>query len=162
MDRDRSCSSGGTRDQSSEAVAAQAGGQARCRIPTGAVVRGNLVTEWHPNYALSTRRAGNGAVNIGQVDRGRGGTEAVSSFHTDSGRPGSSRGARDQTRGAVTAQAGGQTRGRIPIGAVVCGNLVTERRADHALSAGRTRDGAVNIGEIDGGRGGREAVSRLH
>src|SRR5216117_986089 len=101
MDRVSPVSSGDTRDQASGAVAADAGGQARCRIPSGAVVRDDLVTERRSDYALSTGRTGNGAVGNGEKDGGRGGPEVVSSFHTDRERPGLSGGTRDKASGAV-------------------------------------------------------------
>src|SRR6266566_5042580 len=104
MDRVSPGSSGDTRDQTGGAVAAAAGRQARCRIPSGVVVRDNLVTKRRSDYALSTGRTSNGAVNIGEGDGGQGGPEEVSSFHMDRERPGSSGGTRDQASGAVAAQ----------------------------------------------------------
>src|SRR6266550_1347133 len=101
MDRVSPGSSGDTRDQTGGAVAADAGGQARCRIPSGAVVRDNLVTEWRSNYALRTGRTSNGTVNIGDGNVGRGGPAEVAGFHVDRVRPGARGGARNQASGAV-------------------------------------------------------------
>src|SRR2546430_11468034 len=70
MDRERPGSSGSTRDQARAAVAADAGGQARGRIPSGSVVRDNLVAEWRSDYALGTGCTGNGAISNGQGDGG--------------------------------------------------------------------------------------------
>src|SRR5439155_15542853 len=154
MDRVRPGSSGDTRDQASGAVAADAGGQARCRIPSGAVVRDNLVTERRSEYALSTGRTRNGAVNIGDGNVGRGGPAEVAGFHMDRVRPGLSGDTRDQAGGAVGADAGGQARCRIPSGVVVRDNLVAEWHSNYALRTGRTSNGAVSNGHEDVGRGG--------
>src|SRR5262245_66119865 len=100
MDRERPGSDGRTRDQAC-AVAAQAGGQARCRIPSGIVVRDNLVTERRSDDTPSTRRTRNGAVRNGQGDGGRGGPAEVFSFQVEQEGPEGKGVNRDQAGGAV-------------------------------------------------------------
>src|SRR5262245_65773115 len=106
MGRERPGLSGRTRDQASAAVAADARGQVGCRMPSGAVVRANLVTERRSDYALSTGRASNGAVSNGEKESGGGGPPEVFSFHMDRERPGSNGGTRDQASAVAGSAAG--------------------------------------------------------